>query len=81
MTKPCRIRVVEKKLGNVAYIHGEPGNWRCTLSNGTPAAFSYAVGTCDEMLLQFGLDDCENNEDRLALVTEFAGNRRTCELV
>lgn len=45
---------------SVAWLHGGPGNWRCTLDNGTPAAFSYA-GIDSEMSCKFALDDADTD--------------------
>jgi hypothetical protein len=79
---PKRIKVTDI-LGNVAYIHPTAihgrDTWTCTLANGTPASFFYAVGNCDETALRFHLEDAADDDARLDVVKEFAGQRRTVE--
>lgn len=66
-------------LGNVAYVHKCGDDWRCTLANGIPAAFFYAVGICDEMGLRFSLADAKHDHERLLILQKIAGPRRKIE--
>lgn len=72
-----RLKITDD-LGNVSYIHNS-GGWRCTLANGIPASFFYAVGNCDETALRFGLEDAKDDEERLLIVSSVAGPRRRVE--
>ena len=75
--KPNRFQVTDD-LGNIAYIHNSPHRgWCCVLANGIPAAFSCAVGTCNETMFKFRLEDADTDGDRLAIIKAAAGPRRT----
>jgi hypothetical protein len=73
-----RIRVTDD-LRNVAYIHHARGTWQCTLANGIPATFFYAVGNVDETAFRFRLEDAADDDARLSVVKEAAGPRRVVE--
>jgi hypothetical protein len=72
MRKPIRIKASDHTYSppNVAYLHETPTGWRCTLANGTPAAFSYAGIRGDETAARFALEDCETGEQALAAVRQ-----------
>lgn len=70
--KTMRFKCTDR-LGNVAYVYQHGNVWRCTLANGTPAAFSYAVGPCDEMGLKFALEDAISDQHRLSILKQAAG--------
>ncbi len=70
------------QLGSIAYIHQSREIWVCTLANGIPAAFFYALGHVkDEMEIRFGLDDAANDEERLIFLQNRAGPNIKVELV
>ena len=67
--------------GNVAYIHRVGSGYLCTLANGIPAAFSYAVGHCpDETGLKFKLQDAKDDAMRLRIIQIAAGPGRKVEM-
>jgi hypothetical protein len=69
-------------LGNIAFIHTDDGkHWRCTLNNGIPAGFSYAIGASNEMELKARLRRVTTPTDALLTVKEFAYSRYKVELV
>lgn len=79
-TAKAKIRCTDD-LGNVAYIHNDPGYFRCTLANGTPASMFYAVGNCDEVLLKQRLADALDDPERLLRVVQNAARGRKVEMV
>ncbi|SDK43255.1 hypothetical protein [Bradyrhizobium ottawaense] len=78
MTAHKRIKVTDD-LGNVAYIHRNQLGWTCTLANGIPASFFYAVGNVDETAFRFHLEDAADDDARLNVVKDHAGPRRKVE--
>lgn len=72
VAKPVRFRCASG-AEVLAYIFKSGGDWRCALPNGTPCAFSYGIGHCDEMAVRFALADAANDEVRRALLQRLAG--------
>ncbi len=68
-------------LGNVAYIHNDPGYFRCVLANGTPASMFYAVGNCDEVELKQRLADALDEPERLLRIVQNAARGSKVEMV
>ncbi|MDF0491566.1 hypothetical protein PX699_16730 [Sphingobium sp. H39-3-25] len=80
MTIPIRIKATGS-LGHIAYVHRSGGgSFSCTLANGTPAAFSYAGITTDEMACRFELNDCASGQEALAIVKRHGSAGYTYEL-
>lgn len=77
-----RIRCTEVRLpSNVSYVHRENDGWRCILSNGIPAAFSYAGVLGDETGVRFALEDTTSAEEALAIMRKAGGRHWNYELV
>ena len=58
MKRLIRIEAHDTSLGNKSYLYNdEKGNWRCVLSQGTPAAWSYA-GIKSETACKFEIEGC-----------------------
>jgi hypothetical protein len=77
-----RIRCTEVRLpSNVSYVHRKDDGWRCVLSNGIPAAFSYAGVLGDETMVRFALEDATTAEEALAILRKAGGRHWNYELV
>jgi len=69
-----RIRCTDLRLpSNVSYVHRAEDGWRCVLSNGIPAAFSYAGVLGDETGVRFALEDATSADEALAILRKAGG--------
>lgn len=75
------IRVVERTLGNQAYIRRREGRWHCVLANGVHASYMYGGILCDQMGFEAKLDKVRSKQAALLCVQQHIGRNYTAELV